>query len=53
MNLELSMLIAKENVQNWQRQADLERQVNAANRFQFKLPKLHLPRLNRSARRPA
>jgi hypothetical protein len=53
MNHELSMQIAKENVQNWRNQAELERQVKAANSLQLKLPKLHLPRLNLVRRRPA
>jgi hypothetical protein len=53
MNHELSMQIAQENVQKWRKQADLERQVKAANQLSFKLPKLHLPRLNLAHRRHA
>ncbi len=53
MNFETPLNFAQEKVQGWQRQADLERQVKEAYRFNFKLPSLHLPRLSRSARKPA
>jgi hypothetical protein len=53
MNYELSVQIAKEKSQAWRHQADLERQVKDANRFSFKLPQFHLPRLRRVSRKPA
>ena len=53
MNFELSMQLAQEKTQRWRDQADLERQVRAANPLRLNLPKLHLPRLSFARRHHA